>query len=888
MTLAAGTRFGAYEIRGLIGVGGMGEVYRATDTTLGREVALKVLPASFATDPDRGARFEREARTLAAFNHPNIAQIYDLERHDGTTALVMEIINGVTLAERIGRGPLPPREALAIAIQIAAGLEAAHEQGIVHRDLKPANVMLKADGAVKVLDFGISKALDVRAMSGSGAQAMTALAMTEAGVTLGTLPYMSPEQARGNPVDRRTDIWAFGCVLYEMLTGRVAFLGDDNASTLARVLERDPEMSRLPAELPPTVRRTLEACLQKDLRERPRDIGDVRLALEGRFSAAVIAPSIRPLWRRALPAAAALVIGSLGAATYVAMVARPAPPPQAGPVTRFVITPPATAPLSDLSGYDFAISPDGRRLAYLGQNASRNGVALYVRELDRLEPELIPRTEIVNPTQNVNPFFSPDGRSIGFATPEGNVVRVGVDGAPPQKMFASDSFYAAEWIAADEVVLAASPHLERVSLGGTGRREALTQDVANGLVVGPHLIPGRRAVLFTSVSADGNRVAVVDLDTGKEKILIEGGQKPSYANTGYLVFARGPALMAAPFNVAGLVVTGEPAVVLRNVRRSLSSNGAPDYALSDTGTLAYVPGSDAASARRGRLVWVDRAGRVVGRVADELLDYPHDPRLAPDGTRLVVTTGAFSNGRLWIYDLRGRPPIPLPDTNTGDGVWSPDGREIAFPSFNSPAYPISTVPADASAAPQPLGSAVAGIPQDWSSTGELLFGSGTDIRATRVAGGETRDVVATADAEFDAALSPDGHWLAYISDRTGRAEVWVQRYPEGVPMRVSPNGGYEPRWSADGREIFYVQEGGTMNAVGVETEPELAFAPPRQLFSGPYWVEPRADIRSYDVARDGRFLMIEPDDAAAASGAPGSIIVVQNWGEELKRLVSTK
>ena len=403
MTLAAGIRFGSYEVAALIGVGGMGEVYRARDTELKRDVALKVLPEDLVTDANRLARLQREAEVLASVNHANVAHIYGLERSDGRMALVMELIDGMTLAERIGQGALPPSEALAVAAQIAAALEAAHEHGIVHRDLKPANIKLKQDGTVKVLDFGIAKSLDLRATSGPQPPALTTPAMTEAGLVLGTAAYMSPEQARGKPVDKRADIWAFGCVLYEMLTGKAAFAGDDVTATLARVLEREPDLEALPAGLAPAVRGTLELCLQKDVKKRWHDIGDVQLALTGVFDTTASRPGgavIRRPWQRPLPVAtAALLLGGLAGAGIAWN-----PPPVESVVTRFAIDLPQNQRFRNTGLDVIALSPDGRYLAY-------NTVSgLYLRAMDKTEPRLLTGTEAVL----TNPFFSPDSDWIGY------------------------------------------------------------------------------------------------------------------------------------------------------------------------------------------------------------------------------------------------------------------------------------------------------------------------------------------------------------------------------------------------------------------------------------------------------------------------------------------
>ena len=891
MSIASGMRFGPYEVVGPIGTGGMGEVYRATDTNLKRDVALKVLPESVLSDANRLARLQREAEVLASLNHTNVAHVYGLERGAGRTAIVMELIDGVTLAERIAHGPLAPSEALNVAMQIAAGLEAAHEQGIVHRDLKPANIKLKTDGTVKVLDFGIAKALDTQA---SGSQALTTPAMTEAGLVLGTAAYMAPEQARGRAVDKRADIWAFGCVLYEMLTGKPAFLGEDVTTTLARVLERDPDLEPLPAGLAPAVRRTLELCLQKNVQKRLSDIRDVRLALGGEF-AQPVAELRRPPWRRALPIGAALAVGALLAGGYMASRVQPATPTApaaAPPVTRFVITPPATAPLASLGGYDVVISPDGKRLAYFAESRERGGVELYVRELDGLEAKIVRGTDVASPgAGNMNPFFSPDGKSIGFFHPDRGVVRVAVDGSPPLKMLDRPAvFLGASWTDDNSLIFSAGRSVQRVSATGGGTPEPLTQEVAAGnFVMSPVPLPGGRAVLFGVLKDGVESVAVADLQTGEQKTLIENAQNATYSSTGHIVFARGSTLLAAPFSAKELALTGDPVAMLQDVRHPNPTTAA-DYALAANGTLVYVPGNSD-SVARAAVVWVDRAGNVVQRAVADLVEYPRDPRLSPDGTRLVLTAGLAATGGVWSYDLRGRPPIPLAVGSSDNRmpVWSPDGKEIAF--VVAATGEIFVIPGDGSAlAPRPLrADHLRGGPEIWSAAGEVFLitsPQAPDIRAVSIATTtEIRNVVASEYNEFDAALAPNGRWLAYASTRSGQPEVWVQGYPDRVPVRVSPNGGYEPRWSADGKELYYLQ-GPAMMAVSVQTDGEFSFAAPTQLFSGRYFVDRSLMVGSYDVARDGRFLMIEPQNDANA--AAGSIVVVENWAEELKRRVPSR
>jgi Tol biopolymer transport system component len=901
MSELRGTRLGPYEIGALIGVGGMGEVYRATDTNLKRDVALKVLPESLVTDANRLARLQREAEVLAALNHQNVAQIYGLERSDGRTALVMELIEGPTLAERIAQGALPSNEALNTALQIVSALEAAHERGIVHRDLKPANIKVKADNTVKVLDFGIAKALEARAISGPQPASLTTPSMTEAGVVLGTAAYMSPEQARGKPVDRRTDVWAFGCVLYEMLTGKPAFEGEDMTTTLARVLEREPDMRKLPSALPPAVRDTLELCLQKDPKKRLRDIGDVRLALEGEL---VHASAARPLWRRALPIAAAVAVGAALAGVLVAFVVRaPAPVAErqsALPVTRFVITPQPSAPLASLGGYDVMISPDGQRIAYFGRNPANNNVALYVREIDGLEARLVPGTELVNVPAggNMNPFFSADSRSIGFLSPDRGVIRVPVDGGPPIKMVdaPSPAFLGAMWTADDTIVYSAGRSLHRASAGGGGVPERLTEEIPDAFVASPVLLPGGRAVMYGLIEAGVERVAVFDLDAREQKIIVENGQNAFYSDTGHVVFARGTTIMAVPFEAAELEVAGEAVAMIENVRHPGTLTAA-DFALSASGTLVYVPASGDTTVRAA-VVWVDRTGKVLGRAIDELLENPRDPALSPDGTRLALTTGPLAQGDLWSYDLRGRPPIRLAVVDEDRGaVWSPDSRQVVFSILRPGAAPmLHTVLADGSMlTPRPLrADGVVGFARSWSAAGELFLAvpapqtanlTTANIVVMPVPGDELpREVVATEYQEIDPTLSPDGRWLAYASNRTGRPEIWLQGYPEGVAVRVSRDGGFEPRWSADGRELYYVQ-GDTVFAVAVDAVDDLSFSAPERLFSGPYVMNQGPGFVSYDVARDGRFLMIELPGGAAANATSQGIVVVQNWTQELEQRV---
>jgi serine/threonine-protein kinase len=909
-----GQKIAHYEIKGSLGKGGMGEVWRAHDPQLGRDVAVKLLPESFVGDANRVARFEQEARTLAALNHPNIAQIYGLEpaaaatgkADTGTrsTALVMELVEGPTLADRIEQGPIPVDEALNIALQIAAALEAAHGQGIVHRDLKPANIKLRPDGTVKVLDFGIAKSIEMRATSGGQPAMLTTPSMTEAGVVLGTAAYMSPEQARGKPVDKRADVWAFGCLLYEMLTGQGAFIGEDVTTTLARVIEREPDLSTLPRHLPPTIRGTLALCLQKDPEKRLHDIGDVRLALAGAFTdfaPADKAAGAQPLWRRVLPSAAALLMGVLIAAAYFSpdvepVVSAPVVEPPAQPLTRFTITPPDDTPLASLGGYDVTISPDGRRIAYFAQDLQRGSVELYVRDLDALEARVVPGTEVTNTSGgNMNPFFSPDGRSIGFFTPDRGVVRVSIDGAPPTKILdpPSPAFLGASWSDDNTLIYSPGRSIQQVTTAGSGTPEALSPDFdVDTYVASPVLLPGGDAVLFGEIVDGIESVAVMDLTSGESKTLIDGAQNATYSPTGHIVYARGTTLMAAPFDISELAVTGDSVAMLQNVRHPNSLTAA-DYALSDNGTLVYVPSSGEAGGLSD-VVWVDRNGGTAGAPVATSLASPRDPRLSPDGRQLVLTLGPNGDGDLWRYDLGGRPPVPLAlASDSRFGVWSPDGTRIAYVQVGGGSgADVKIIAADGSElTPQPLrpDGLIAG-PVAWLASDELILirnPSSPDIITTPVTpDGEVATILGSEYLEFDPALSPDGQWLAYVSDRSGTPEVWVQAYPSGAPIRVSSTGGWEPQWSADGSELYFLQ-GNTVWASAVDTSNGFSFEAPMALFTRPFSTMIASNVRSWDVSDDGRFLMIQAVGSDLASSGSESIVVVENWTNELKRRVPT-
>ena len=656
MPLSPGTRLGVYEVHSLLGAGGMGEVYRATDTKLKRPVAVKVLPAAVASDPERLARFQREAAVLAALNHPNIAAIYGVEDSSGTPALIMELVEGPTLADRIAEGAIPPDEALPIARQIAEALEAAHEQGIIHRDLKPANVKLRADGTVKVLDFGLAKVLDsaASAIDASQSPTITSPAMTGMGVILGTAAYMSPEQAKGRPADKRSDVWAFGAVLYEMLSGQRAFKGEDVSDTLAMVLKGEPEWHALPGEVSPLVVTLIRRCLEKDRRRRIAEFSTALFVIDesARVAAAASAQpaSVRRRTGLAVVAAgtAAVIAGS------AAWMLKPAASPSL-PLARFTIALPADEQFSSTGRHVVALSPDGTQIAY-GANGR-----LYLRAMDQLDAVPIRGTEGAGNMTGRSPFFSPDGQWIGFWQND-QLKKVSVTGGAPVVLCAALNPWGASW-AADNTILygQGADGIWRISGDGGTPENVVTVD-AGQIAHGPQLLPGGRAILFTLARNndwDAAQIVVQSLDTGTRRVVLEGGSDARYVSTGHLVYALGSTLLGVPFDAATLAVTGGPVPLVEAVARAPRGagplgpgpqTGAAHFAMSSDGALIYAPADAVAGflERPRTLVWVDREGRETP-LKTPARAYVY-PRLSPDGTRAAVDTRDQEND-IWILDL---------------------------------------------------------------------------------------------------------------------------------------------------------------------------------------------------------------------------------------------
>ncbi len=884
MAIPSGTKFGSYEVTAQIGAGGMGEVYRAHDTKLGRDVAIKVLPEAFAHDAERLARFQREAKMLAQLNHANIATIYGLEHSDGTHYLVMELVPGDTLQQRVKRdGPVPVEETLLIAKQITEALEAAHEKGIIHRDLKPANVKLTPEGKVKVLDFGLAKAFEGDPSSvDMGNSPTLSQAATMQGVILGTAAYMSPEQARGRAVDKRTDIWAFGCVLYELLTAKQTFHGDDVTDILAAVVRAEPDWTALPAKIPSAIRILLGRCLRKDKRQRLSDATDIRIEIEDALAAPATAE----------PTAAAIGTGVLGqralllaagcslAVGIVAAIAgwnlKPTPPK---PVTRTVITLPADQRLAAGENPAVAISPDGRLLAYA---AVQGGLQqLYLRAMDSLEARTIPGTEGA-----VNPFFSPDSQSLGFFA-EGKLKKVSVNGGGATTLGDYTSGRGASWGSQGTIVFIPSlgaPVQELPEAGGTPR--PLTHLDKGEYPTWPEFLPDGRAVLFDSGNAGTSmRITVRVTGTGEQRILVpvRGSTQPRYAASGHLLYVQGSTLMAAPFDIRRQALTGEAVPVLENVQVN-PTTAAAQYSISATGSLVYVSGGS--QANQSKLVWLSRDGKEQPLAAPPR-DYSF-PRLSPDRRKVAVD----QDDQVWVYELPRdtMTRFTFEGSSNFDPVWTLDSSRIAFASNKDGTRSVFLQNADGSGGLEKLaGSEYARAPTSWSADGQLLSfvelnpTTGFDIWVLDMKDRKAVPFLRTPFYEIGG-LSPDGRWMAYTSNESGRYEVYVQPYPgPGGKWQISTDGGMDVRWSANGRELVY-RNGDKVMAVDIATQPTFSAGKPKMLFEGPY-VPSSPNISYYDVSADGqRFLMLKPTEQAQAAT---QIVVVQNWFEELKQKVPT-
>jgi hypothetical protein len=910
VSLVSGTRIGIYEIVGPIGAGGMGEVYRARDARLNRDVALKVLPDTFAADTGRVARFRREAQLLATLNHANIAQIYGWEeiapRSNQTTsaaAIVLELVDGRTLAERLAGGPVPLDETIAIARQIADALESAHECGIIHRDLKPANVKVKDDGTVKVLDFGLGKAFEsAGTISADILNSPTISAQaTQAGVVLGTAAYMAPEQAKGRVVDRRADIWAFGVVVYEMLSGRRLFEGEDVSETLAAVLRQPIPWSTLPEETPALLRQLLARCLERDPRKRLRDIGEARIALESSalplagVEASPDAPARpvaapRALWKRAATlAAVAVIAASIGALAFRYLQSTPA-----APVVRFDHPVAGGLTLTPLARPFLNVSADGTQIAYV-YGAPRR---LYVRRISELAAQPVPGTE--NLGELFAPAFSPDGRELAFWA-DGTIKRVPKEGGPVVTLCPADNPYGLTW-AESGIVFAQGEKgvIARISRNG-GTPEVIARAKPGELVSGPEILPGGRFVVFSATAGipsewDRARIIVQSLDSGGTRTLVEGASDPRYLRTGHLVYARQGVLFAAPFDAARAQVDGPEAPVLSGVRRGNPGLGTAHYALSPGGTLVYVPGPAAAAATVDFGLF-DRAGKGTP-LKLPLGTYSH-PRLSPDGHQLAFSVIAGEEEFVAVYELSGTKAMRrlTMEGRSRFPVWAANGTRVAYQTDRDGDASIFWQPADGTGSPERLtkpGPGEAHAPESWSpTTSTLLFSVLKDARhelwsLSLPDKGTTKFGGVTSAVPINAVFSPNGRWIAYQSDQTGRTTVYLQSVPptgagyQYLARRTDVP--HEPMWSPDGTELFLNPRAGYFEVVPVTTEPKVGFGNPVDL-PRPFRLTPPQGRRSYDIAPDGRIVGVIVAESGGESTAAPVFVLVLNWQEELKAKV---
>jgi Tol biopolymer transport system component len=902
-SLQSGTKLGPYTILRRIGVGGMGEVYRAHDPKLKRDVAIKVLPAAFGNDPGRLARFQREARLLASLNHPNIASIYGLEDSGSSHALVMELAEGPTLADRIGQGPIPIDEALAIAKQMAEALEYAHERGIVHRDLKPANVKVASDDTVKILDFGLAKALETDPHATDLANSPTISQMaTEAGVLLGTAAYMSPEQAKAKPVDRRADIWAFGCVLYEMLTGKMTFRGESVTDTLAAVLKNDPDWSQLPAATPPHVRVLLRRCLQKEARQRLQAIGDARIALDevvtGASEPSVTSEISAPLWRRGVPWALFCVTAAALAAFAWLHEAQLRTAVPAEPV-KLQIPLPMKPPLR--FGGLFALSPDGRQLAFIATSA--DGISrIWVRALNSLEMRPLPGTESVGPLM----FWSPDSRFIAFGA-SGKLQKINISGGPAETVCVLNKLGVGGSWSRDGVIIFGQflGTLMRVSAAGGVATPLTALDASHGDIAHtvPWFLPDGRHFLY--VRDRGLKVAISlgSLDAKAEEQdsggLVEPDASVAYvpspdSDTGQLLFLRGGTLMAQPFDTRRLELSGEPVRVMEEPVGSLWDHSL--FSVSANRTLAYMSQGNVDS----QLTWFDAQGKILSTVGepgryDGLF-------LSPDGTRALVSKRTPPNWKvaLWLLDLsRGTSTVFElgPSRDDAEAVWAPDERRVIFGSDRADQMDLYEKPmSGAEDAEALLKSNEWKIPSSWSPDGRFLLYTSMvgetkgDLWVLPL--GDHKKPIPFLRTEFDEGdghFSPDGRWVAYASDESGRYEVYVRPFsPDasreaisdaGNKRLISSGGGYLPIWRGDGKELYYIGFDGKLMAVKLTTGPAFQAGVPRVLFQAPPRIPSTVSVTQWGPSADGkRFLFLVPE-----TQDPAPFTVVLNWQSALKK-----
>ena len=892
MPLSTGTELGTHKILALLGVGGMGEVYQAHDTKLRRDVAIKVLPESFARDADRLARFRREAQLLASLNHPNIATIYNIEDSNSTTYLVMELVPGENLAERVKRdGAVPVEEALTIAKQIAEALEAAHEKGIIHRDLKPANVKLTPEGKVKVLDFGLAKAFaGDTSTEDIGNSPTLSMAATMQGVILGTAAYMSPEQARGKSVDKRTDIWAFGCVLYELLTGKAAFHGEDVTDILGAVLRMEPDWSQLPEATPAAIRTLLRRCLRKDKRQRLSDATDVRIEIEDAIAAPKYLGTTQaaPASTSKLPWAVATALAIIAVVTSLALWRSTRPVER--PLVRLDVDLGSDVSLGSLPGADAILSPDGTRMVYASQNR------LFTRRLD--QPNA---TELAGTQGAFAPFFSPDGQWVAFFTTV-KLQKISVEGGSAITLCDATNGTGGSWGEDGNIIAALNSTGGLSRIPSAGGPPTPVTDLQSGEFTHrwPQILPGGKAVLFTAgapaVAFDGANIVVMSLSDHRRKTLVRGGTYGRYLPSGHLVYVNRGTLFAVPFDVERLEVHGTPAPVLDQVGYN-AGQGSAQLDFSQNGTLIYRSGGAVGGLLT--VTWLDGAGK-----AQPLLAKPGAygrPSLSPDGQRLALEVSDGSGADSWVYDWQRDTMTRLTFTGTvGNPIWSPDGQYIAFRAVGEG---MSVIRSDGSGKPQPLtqsknfqvpwsfapdGKRLAFLEVDSKTSADLwtvpLESDNAGLRA-----GKPEVFLQTLAIELAPSFSPDGRWMAYSSDESGSAQVYVRAFPDkGGKWEISNSGGGYPMWSRNGHDLFFeTLDNHIMVAAYAVKGDSFVVDKPR------VWSEKQLGgggmlnaAKNVDLAPDGkRIIALMPVETAEAQKAQNQVIFLENFFDEVRRRV---
>ncbi len=903
MAQLPGTKLGPYEIISLLDAGGMGEVYRAKDTRLGREVAVKVLPPEFSSDPVRKQRFEREARTISGLNHPNICVLHDVGSQDGVEYLVMELVDGETLASRLQRGPLPHAEVIKFGAQIAEGLDRAHRSGVVHRDLKPGNIMLTRTGA-KLLDFGLARPVGLATAAGSGSMAtMSAPGMhspvTQEGTIVGTFQYMSPEQLEGREVDGRSDIFSLGAVLYEMVTGRRAFEGKSQLSLISAILEKEPEpISALKPLTPPILDRIIQKCLAKQPDERWQSASDLATQLKWLSDTSASSSAAMPVaetTRKRIPwlAVAGCVLLAILSGAVAWMLARSsAPTPQ---VMRFSINLPAGESLGGTWYWypSLAISDDGSQVAYVTHRGGDSQI--YIRPIGDTTARALPGTQRAD-----MPFFSPDGQWLGIYA-GGKIKKVPLAGGPTVTI-ADTAFKGATWGKDNTIYFSNGAGLMKVAASGGTPQKVTTLDTKDGETeqVYPELLPGEKALLFTvlnmsQASFDEADIGVVKLDTGERKILLKQGTDAHYVSSGHVVFMRAGVLMAVPFDADKLEIKGTPMPVVENVLEN-PRIGAGQYAISRNGLLVYIPGG--VSYGEHEMVFVDKAGNTKLLTANKR---PYeDFTLSPDGKNLAITIeGPVTN--TWIHDIARDTETRF---NSGienrDPTWTPDGKRLAYAGYKDGKYAVFWKPLDGSAPEEPLILIDHSVDAWFFSPdgGTLLysdeeFSGALNVGVLPLQDRQNRRLLFPAKDNVEwAILSPDGKWIAYDSNESGRPEVYVAPYPALEPReRISTDGGLHPLWSPDGRELYYrmgttaedmeqrfLGQKTRVMSVPIETKPAFKAGQPQMLFEGPYF----ESGHDFAVTPDGKgFILIREDDTTG----PKQIEAVVHWPEELKQKV---